>query len=213
VIDVGCGRGVWLEEWRRNGIEDAIGADGDYVDRNRLLIPRERFSAFDLAQGFNLGRRFDLVQSLEVAEHIPASQADRLIESLTAHGDLMLFSAATPGQGGEFHVNEQPPEYWRTKFANRGFLIFDCIRPQIVVDSSIEPWYRYNTFFYAHEQAWDGIPEEFRRTWLPPNTPIVDVSPLSWRLRSAFFRRLPQPAVQRLARLKHRMVLLGMLPG
>jgi 2-polyprenyl-3-methyl-5-hydroxy-6-metoxy-1,4-benzoquinol methylase len=83
VIDVGCGRGVWVEEWRRNGVEDAIGADGDYVDRNRLLIPKERFSAFDLAQGFNLGRRFDLVQSLEVAEHIPASQADRLIESLT----------------------------------------------------------------------------------------------------------------------------------
>src|SRR5579859_18095 len=31
VLDVGCARGTWLDEWRRAGSEDIFGVDGDYV--------------------------------------------------------------------------------------------------------------------------------------------------------------------------------------
>ena len=31
VLDLGCGRGVWLDEWQRNGATDVLGVDGDYV--------------------------------------------------------------------------------------------------------------------------------------------------------------------------------------
>jgi Methyltransferase domain len=211
VVDIGCGRGVWIDEWRRSGVEDVLGVDGDYVSADRLLMPKERFAAFDLSKPIRLGRRFDLVQSLEVAEHIPASKSEVFIDSLVAHSDLILFSAAVPGQGGEFHINEQPFEYWREKFSMRGFEVVDCLRPSIINVREIEPWYRYNTFLYVHGKALDRIPPSFRRTKLRRDELIADFAPLTWRLRNLTFRYLPQPVVQRIARLKHAVV--RMLPN
>jgi Methyltransferase domain len=211
VLDVGCGRGIWVDEWRRSGVEDAFGVDGDYVSADRLAIPKECFAAFDLSEPIRLGRRFDLVQSLEVAEHIPASKAEIFIDNLVAHSDVILFSAAVPGQGGEFHINEQPYEYWRGKFALRGFEVVDYLRPNIVDIRAIEPWYRYNTFLYVHEKALDRIPPTFRRMQLRRDELIADLAPLAWRMRNLTFRYLPQPIVQRIARFKHAMV--RMLPN
>src|SRR5215469_3474240 len=70
VIDVGCGRGVWGAEWRRRGVTRCLGVDGEYVPRSSLLIPEADCLPRDLAKPFDLGRRFDLVQCLEVAEHV-----------------------------------------------------------------------------------------------------------------------------------------------
>jgi len=210
VVDIGCGRGVWVDEWRRNGVEDVLGIDGDYVSADRLVIPKENFAALNLSEPIRLGRRFDLVQSLEVAEHICASRAEIFTDSLVAHSDVILFSAAGPGQGGEFHINEQPYQYWRDKFARRGFEVVDCIRPNIVDIRAIEPWYRYNMFLYVHEKALDRIPPMLRRMQLQRDELIADLAPLAWRLRNLTFRYLPQPIVQRIARLKHAVV--RMLP-
>jgi hypothetical protein len=211
VVDIGCGRGVWIDEWRRSGLKDALGVDGDYVSADRLVIPKECFAAFDLSKPIRLGRRFDLVQSLEVAEHIPTSKADVFIDNLVAHGDIILFSAAVPGQGGEFHINEQSYEYWRRKFGLRGFAVFDCIRPHIVDIRAIEPWYRCNVFLYVDEKGLDRIPPAFRRMQLRRDELIADLAPLAWRMRNLTFRYLPQPIVQRIARFKHAVV--RMLPN
>jgi SAM-dependent methyltransferase len=213
VLDVGCGRGVWIGEWRRNGVLDAIGVDGDYVNPDRLIIPKENFVVCNLSQKFSLGRRFDVVQSLEVAEHIPGASADCFIDSLVDHGPVILFSAAVPGQGGEFHVNEQPYEYWRRKFDDRHFDIFDFLRPSIVGDRAIEPWYRYNTFLFVQQSAVDRLPEAIRKTRLQPNQPVAELAPLSWRLRNFTLRQLPQPVVQRIARLKHAIYRAGISPN
>jgi SAM-dependent methyltransferase len=213
VLDVGCGRGVWVDEWRRGGIADAVGIDGAYVHTDRLLIPREQFVAFDLSRRFDFGRRFDLVQSLEVAEHISSSSAEIFVDNLVTHGDVILFSAAVPGQGGEFHVNEQPYEYWRSKFASRGFAIFDSLRPQIVKIRAIEPWYRYNIFLFVHERAISRMPETIRCTQLQRTERVADLAPLLWRLRNLTFWYLPQPLVQRLARVKHAAVRAGSKPS
>jgi hypothetical protein len=35
--------------------------------------------------------------------------------------DKVIFSAAHPGQGGSGHINCQPKEYWRKRFANNYF--------------------------------------------------------------------------------------------
>ena len=64
---------------------------------------------------------FDIVVSTEVAEHLPASSANRYIHLLTSLGDRILFTAATPGQGGNDHVNERPHEFWIEMFKTRGF--------------------------------------------------------------------------------------------
>lgn len=66
-------------------------------------------------------RTFDVAISMEVAEHLPKRYADRLVGLLAALAPTVVFSGATPGQGGMDHVNEQPHEYWITKFEARGF--------------------------------------------------------------------------------------------
>ena len=69
------------------------------------MIDADEFRAADLSQPIDLGRRFDVVQSLEVAEHLPSSRASEFIGTLTSHDPLVMFSAAVPGQGGEHHIN------------------------------------------------------------------------------------------------------------
>ena len=49
-----------------------------------------------------------------MAEHLSPEAGAGLVASLARHGDVLLFSAASPGRGGEFHVNERSPEYWRS---------------------------------------------------------------------------------------------------
>ena len=66
-------------------------------------------------------RDFDVAVSMEVAEHIPESRADRYMDLLARAGRAVVFTAAPPGQGGNDHVNERPSEYWIAKFADRGF--------------------------------------------------------------------------------------------
>ncbi|MGA8277472.1 MAG: methyltransferase domain-containing protein [Rhodanobacteraceae bacterium] len=202
VLDIGCARGAWLQAWREAGVEDVFGVDGDYVDQSALQIPPARFSAADLAGPIDLERRFDLVQSLEVAEHVRAGAADGFVENIVQHSrGLVLFSAAPPGQGGEFHVNEQPYDYWRRKFAARGFAAFDWVRPLIADDRRISFWYRYNTLLYVHEDKIGSLPERVRMTRVD-STGVADITPAWFRLRKLLVRHLPHAAQHALARSK-----------
>ena len=84
--------------------------------RNPDLITRH-----DLNFPVDLGRQFDLVWCFEVAEHIHPKYVSAFLGTLTSHGDLILLSAARPGQGGLGHLNEQPAEYWIEKMDEYGF--------------------------------------------------------------------------------------------
>ena len=64
----------------------------------------------------------DVFVCTEVAEHLPASAADRLVDLVCLATRWVVFTAAPPGQGGVDHVNEQPREYWMEKFNARGFV-------------------------------------------------------------------------------------------
>ena len=59
VLDVGCGRGAWLAAWCGHGVDDIVGIDGDYIERDKLPFAAERFIAHDLTRGFlhELGRQ------------------------------------------------------------------------------------------------------------------------------------------------------------
>src|SRR6267142_2976236 len=112
IVDIGCGDGNWLAVFCKLGVQDVLGIDGDYVERNLLQIPQNSFRSIDLSQPFNLGRTFDLAISLEGAEHLPAACAESFVKSLTRLAPFVLFSAAIPSQGGENHLNEQWPDVW-----------------------------------------------------------------------------------------------------
>lgn len=144
VVDVGCGVGGWLATFKSFGVDEIIGVDGEYVDRDLLEIPADRFVAHDLLLPLDLARTFDLAVSLEVGEHLQPSSAMTFVESLTRLAPIVLFSAAIPGQGGAEHVNEQWPAYWAKLFSERRFVAVDCLRRRFWDNESVCYWYRQN---------------------------------------------------------------------
>jgi len=149
VIDVGCGIGTWLSVFQDFGVQDILGIDGEYVDKNLLQshIDASKFIAHDLTQQFKVDKKFDLVISLEVAEHLPEQAADTFVKTLVSLGDYIIFSASIPYQGGEGHINEQWPTYWSAKFQQYGFDMYDCIRFIFWSNTDVSWWYKQNIFF------------------------------------------------------------------
>lgn len=205
VLDVGCGRGIWLAAWRELGVPEVLGLDGDYVDPASLAVPPAAFRSTDIARPFDLGRRWGLVQCLEVGEHIPPAQSATLVENLVRHGDHILFSAAEPGQGGHHHINEQPLDFWRQLFAAHDYQAYDPVRPVVHADPAIDRWYRYNTLLYVRASAAAALPDAIARTRLEATRPVPSFAPFSWRLRRAMLRPLPAGLVTALARMKNRL--------
>lgn len=205
VLDVGCAAGTWLSAWRDSGVDGIAGVDGDYVQHAALRIPVECFHARDLSRAFDLGCRFDLVQSLEVAEHIDAAHADTFVRNLVGHArGLILFSAAPPGQGGEHHVNEQPYEYWRRLFAIHGYQPFDAIRSYLAGDMNVSFWYRYNTLLYINGAMQPALAARLAASAVADDRAIPDVTPVWFQLRKLLVRILPPTVRMALARIKAR---------
>lgn len=178
-VDVGCGAAAWLEVLRESGVDDVLGVDGAHVT-GLLRIPPALFHAHDLSLPLRLPRRFDLALSLEVAEHLPPTEAERFVGDLVALAPVVGFSAAIPGQGGTRHVNEQWPEYWAALFRARDYLVVDCLRPRIWHDPDVEFFYAQNMLLFvaaAELERYPGLKaEEERRR----GEPLARVHPQRW---------------------------------
>ena len=202
LLDVGSGHGAWAAEWLKAAVGDVVAVDGDYVNRDQLAIPPENFVAHDLSRPLDLRRRFDLVQSLEVAEHLPPDRAGGFVDSLVRHGDVILFSAAVPHQGGEHHVNEQPPEYWRKLFAERGYEVFDWLRPRIAGRREVRPWYRFNSYIYANDEGQRRLSQSILAARVPHGQALEIGGDLGWALRRTAVRLIPRQLVKPIAMAK-----------
>jgi SAM-dependent methyltransferase len=208
MLDVGCGRGGWASRWKAAGCTSVLGIDGDYVDRKSLYVSEDEFEVVDLNKPFDLGRRFNLVQSLEVAEHLRPETSETFVRSLVNHGDIVLFSAAIPGQGGTQHINERPLEFWRGLFAQHGYRSYDFIRPLTSDNRQVEPWYRFNSIIYASDAGRQKLSEPIRKTEVPVGKPLAQVAPASWRMRCTLLKSLPVSLIDKFAAInaKVRMV-------
>jgi 2-polyprenyl-3-methyl-5-hydroxy-6-metoxy-1,4-benzoquinol methylase len=175
VIDVGCGVGTWLSVFNTHGIKDFFGIDGEYVNTQMLEISAEAFMPTDIKKPFRLERRYDLVISLEVAEHLPIESASVYVESLTKLGPVILFSAAIPFQGGANHVNEQWPEYWVEHFQRKGFTVIDCIRRRFWRNQNVKWWYAQNTLMFVEDNFLEVSPtlKQEREMTFPSQLSIV----------------------------------------
>ncbi|WP_338550510.1 class I SAM-dependent methyltransferase [Roseovarius phycicola] len=153
VCDIGCGVGTWLAASKDLGATRVKGFDGPWVDKNAIAIEREEFQEFNLSKPLPKDEKFDLAMSLEVAEHLDPGRAVSLVADFCQLSDLVLFSAAIPGQGGTGHKNEQWQSYWADLFAQHGFQPVDIVRPLIWDDEDIAWWYRQNMLLYVKSQS------------------------------------------------------------
>lgn len=190
VLDVGCGAGAWLSVWKTFDAK-VTGLDGDYVTPEQLLIEPEEFISTDLRSNFSLDRKFTIVQSLEVAEHLPEASAAGFVTSLCDHSDLVLFSAAAPGQGGENHINEQPYSYWRDLFQTQGYAMYDPVRHQLLGNTAVKAWYRYNTFVYLKSGSAPELETKLAPYRVDPSEAPADISPAIYKARKRLIKILP----------------------
>ncbi len=149
ILDVGCGNGTWLSVCEKYNISDFQGIDNSALGSSEIYIHKNKIINRDLTSLFNLDRTFDVVLCLEVAEHLPESAANTLIDSLVLHSKNIIFSAAIPMQGGQDHINEQPTEFWVNLFNQKGYTAYDPFRLKFWADSSINWWYRQNMILYS----------------------------------------------------------------
>ncbi|HEX3106173.1 MAG TPA: methyltransferase domain-containing protein [Terriglobales bacterium] len=171
LIDIGCGTGNWLAIAYELGVHEILGIDGAWV-KGQLAIPPQNFLEHDLSTPLKLNCRFDLALSLEVAEHLPASAARDFVQSLCEAADVVLFSAAIPGQGGRRHVNEQWPAYWAELFADLRYECYDFLRPRIWNNPRVTWHYAQNSMIFARAGS--------RYSFGEPTTPLPLIHPVLW---------------------------------
>ena len=147
VVDYGCNIGVWLQAFKDLGAKEVHGYDVWERGENSCLTAGE-FDQVNFEVDIPV-KKSDLAINLENAEHVSEARADVLIDALTSSAPVVLFSAATPGQGGDHHLNEQPHEYWHYKFATRGYIMYDTIRWAVRGNPKVSWWYKNNIFLYV----------------------------------------------------------------
>lgn len=121
VLDIGCGNGIYLHAFLQAGVTDVTGVDGSPNAKETALVNGKYIEIRDLSAEIDMQRLYDLVMTIEVAEHLDDADSDTFVANLCRHGKRIYFSAAHPGQGGTHHVNEQPKEYWLEKFKQHGY--------------------------------------------------------------------------------------------
>jgi SAM-dependent methyltransferase len=124
LADVGCGNGMFAAEFGSRGLR-VVGCEYSAASRKDAKKIGVEIYPFDLAVSNDPlpGGPFQAVMTLEVGEHVPGPLADSFVQYLIAAGDLIIFTAAQPGQGGHGHINEQPKYYWAERFLKRGFKV------------------------------------------------------------------------------------------
>jgi SAM-dependent methyltransferase len=142
VLDIGCGIGAYLLLFRQHGAARILGVDG--IPANATALPDDAYQVRDLALPLEFDGSFDIVVCVEVAEHLDARHADVLLDSITRHaGQVIVFSAAEPGQPGHGHINCAPIAQWLGMLAVRGWYpeLVDSLGMRSLATMS---WFRRN---------------------------------------------------------------------
>ena len=192
-MDVGAGLGTWLAVARDLGVDDVLAIEGEWVRGLQTDVPQSHYVFADVGDTVPVARRFDLAISLEVAEHVPEAKARNLVDNIAELSDVVLFSAAVPGQGGTHHVNERWPEYWSHLFDLRGFVAYDLLRWRLWDDDRVRFWYRQNMILLIRrdrEALCQALETLCSRAMLPSPPPAVVHPELYMRL-TRFHERPP----------------------
>lgn len=122
-LDVGCGPGLLMQGlnrlgWYTSGFDGSAHARQYAIDHG-IMATVQTANILDAPKA----ERLSIAICTEVAEHLDAKDAPTLVRYLTSHATkAIVFTAATPGQGGHDHRNEQPPEYWILEFLKLGWI-------------------------------------------------------------------------------------------
>lgn len=146
-VDFGCGDASYIREILNKNPNKDLRVRAFDGNPSVSIITKGIGEQLDLSQPFNLNETFEVVISLEVAEHIPKEFEDIYIENITKHSSkYIIISWAVPGQGGKGHVNEQSNEYVLNLFKQLAYTHEEEITQYLRNSITNCSWFR-NTLF------------------------------------------------------------------
>jgi hypothetical protein len=122
-IDFGCSSGLYLREikqkmphiqsigyeFSKDAVDTALCTDIIHFDLTFPLTTKKIPDTLGLC--------------LEVLEHIDDSNWKTVLENMTTRCDMLIFSAAVPGQGGTGHINCRNKIDWIYRFHTLGWIV------------------------------------------------------------------------------------------
>lgn len=157
VLDAGCAMGFLVEMLRQRSVS-AFGVDiSEYAIDN--VSPEIESYCWVSSIREPFPKKYDLIVSIEVVEHMSPADADQAIKNICQHTSDILFSSTPFDYKEATHFNVQPPEVWAELFARQGFyrdVDFDA--------SFLTPW--AVRFRKRDEPTHRFVREYERRFWL-----------------------------------------------
>jgi len=163
ILEFGCGLGLYCDFLKTE------------LDINRVfgIEPEPMSGGFDSPNGpiqltidiFSdkhpepLEQKFDLVMSIEVAEHIPREKHNFLFDFLVSHtSNWIVFSGARIGQGGHGHIAERDEEDWKAEFLKRGMVFQDELTRNIrLACNKINVNHQQNLMVFKRPSGYEGL--------------------------------------------------------
>ncbi len=148
-LDLGGGVGSWSKALLDIGFKDICLVDHPSMKREDLLYQdSDSFKGVDLESLLPEPKQYDCILCIEVLEHFHENRALEILDFICKNTNLVLFSAAIPGQNGVGHINCQRHSYWHQQFKSKGFDFYDGFKSELLKNDQIQYWIRQNLFFY-----------------------------------------------------------------
>lgn len=156
VLDAGCAMGHLVAALRDRGVQ-AYGID---ISNYAISKVREDIQPYCVVGSLtdelpeSLPRKYDLIISMEVLEHLYASDGEKAIQNLCSYTDQFLFCSTPDDFEDPTHLNVRQREYWARLFAENGF--YD--------DINYRPTYlTYYASFFKRDKNWLRQIEDYER--------------------------------------------------
>ena len=171
VLDLGCASGHYIKAFSDCGVV-AIGIEGSEKAMAIAVCDPEFIHFLDLREKQYIVKEntMDMVMSVEVAEHIEEEFVDIYVHNLTSpKAKYIYMTAAPPGQGGHFHVNCQPQEYWINKIEEQGY------KHHPEHKEEINKWLDVRCeCYFVHEHDDSKCEKQFIPNWFPGNLMVFE---------------------------------------
>jgi hypothetical protein len=215
IIDIGSGDGIWTKTFAAHSKKIrlcAVDLPGSTFKELQNIEQAIEFKTIDFETEMLENRQpFELAICVEVIEHISTERALILLNWISVNCHAVIFSGATPGQGGTQHINEQKQEYWLSKMSSLGFIPCDNIRPVLDKQKEVPAYYRNNMFFFINSKFLQQpkLLHALQESLKQESFTFVDCRGISLKFAQKLLSKAPVHLVSRLAEVKSKLVSKG----
>jgi cyclopropane fatty-acyl-phospholipid synthase-like methyltransferase len=135
VLEFGCGIGWYCEFFANHGVQTVHGIEPAPMDPEKFSHENATQFTWDATvdpEPEGILPEYDMIFSVEVMEHVARQYHTKIIDWMHSKNPrVVVFSAATPGQGGHGHIAERPQAEWIGEWTSRGYAIDTELTKQI----------------------------------------------------------------------------------